>query len=123
MRDTAVQHHNHNQVRLIVWAEDNSGPESSKVDNDFSNMQWMVKEVIHKNNNEFLATQLQSGITIWSVSEVSYHPNYQYGTSSWIIKYITVNAQLQVLMLSQVTLNINFLTVVNYVALLVMCGI
>ena len=46
----------------------------------------MVKEVIHNNNNEFLSTKLQFGITIWAVSDRSYHPTYQYGTSVWIIK-------------------------------------
>ena len=28
----------------------------------------------------------QSGITIRAVSDGSYHPTYQYGTSAWIIK-------------------------------------
>ena len=49
-------------------------------------MQWMVKEVIYNNNNEFLATKMQSGITIRAVSDGSYHLIYQYGTSAWIIK-------------------------------------
>ena len=44
------------------------------------------KEVIHNNNNEFLATKLQSGITVRAVSDGSYHPTHQYGTSAWIIK-------------------------------------
>ena len=44
------------------------------------------KEVIHNNKNKFLATELQSGITIRAVSDGSYYPTYQYGTSSWIIK-------------------------------------
>ena len=33
-----------------------------------------------------MATQLQSGITIWAMSDISYHPTYHYGSSSWIIK-------------------------------------
>ena len=33
-----------------------------------------------------MATQLQSGITKHSASDGSYNPNYQYGTSAWIIK-------------------------------------
>ena len=33
-----------------------------------------------------MAAKMQPGITIWAVSDVSYHPNYQYGTSAWIIK-------------------------------------
>ena len=49
-------------------------------------MQWMVKEVIHNNKNKFLATKLQSSITIWAVSNGSYHPTYQYWISVWIIK-------------------------------------
>ena len=46
----------------------------------------MVKELIHNNNTEFMATKTQSGIKIWAVSGGSYHPTYQYGTSAWIIK-------------------------------------
>ena len=49
-------------------------------------MQWLVTEVMHINKNEFLATKLQSGITIRSVIDVSYHPTYQYITSTWIIQ-------------------------------------
>ena len=49
-------------------------------------MNWMVKEGIQNNNNEFMATKVQPGITIWAVSDVSYHPTYQYGTSACIIK-------------------------------------
>ena len=33
-----------------------------------------------------MATKLQYGITIRAVSDGSYHPTYQYGTSAWIIK-------------------------------------
>ena len=46
----------------------------------------MLTEVIRNNNNEFMATELQSGITIRIMSDVSYHLTYQYGTSDWIIK-------------------------------------
>ena len=49
-------------------------------------MKCMVKEMIQKNNNGFLETKLQSGITIQVVSDGYYHTNYQYGTSAWIIK-------------------------------------
>ena len=49
-------------------------------------MKWMVTEVIQNNNNEFLITKLQSGISIWTVSDGYYHPTYKYGTSTWIIK-------------------------------------
>ena len=79
----------------------------------------MVKEVIHKNNNAFMETQFQFGITIRAMSYVSYRPTYSYVTSSWIIKSITMTTQLQVLMLYQVTPNFNVLTTVNYMALLV----
>ena len=48
-------------------------------------MQWMVKEVINNNNNEFMKTKIQSGIIMRDASDRSYHPTYQYGTSSWII--------------------------------------
>ena len=41
---------------------------------------------MHNNNIEFLAKKLQYGITIQAVIDVSYHPTYQYGTSTWIIK-------------------------------------
>ena len=34
---------------LTVWEDVNRGPEPSQVDNDVRNMQWVVKEVIHKN--------------------------------------------------------------------------
>ena len=71
-----VQHHNHNQFSLTVWKEGSSRPEPSQGDDEFSNMKWMVKEVIHNTNNEFLATKLQSGIKIWAVSDVSYDPTY-----------------------------------------------
>ena len=46
----------------------------------------MVKEVIHNNDNEFLATKLQSSITIRAMSDGSYHHTHQYVTSNWIIK-------------------------------------
>ena len=32
-----------------------------------------------------MATKLQSGIKIQTVSDGSYNPTYQYGTSAWII--------------------------------------
>ena len=83
---TVVHHYNHNQIRLTGWTEYSGRPEPSQVDNDARNMQWVVKELMNKNNDEYLATKLQSGITIWAVSDVSYHPTYQYGTSAWIIK-------------------------------------
>ena len=54
MRGTVVQHHIHNQFRLSGWAEDNSRPEPSQGNNEVSNMQWIVKEIIQNNNNEFL---------------------------------------------------------------------
>ena len=54
MRGTVVQHHIHNQFRLSGWAEDNSRPEPSQGNNEVSNMQWTVKEIIQNNNNEFL---------------------------------------------------------------------
>ena len=38
------------------------------------------------NNNEFMAKKLQSGITLRAMSDRSYHPTYQYGTSVWILK-------------------------------------
>ena len=41
--------------------------------------------MIHNDNNEFLETKLQSGITTRAVSDGSYHTTYQYVTSAWII--------------------------------------
>ena len=64
MRETFIRHHNHNQFRLIRWAEDNVRTETSQGNNYVRNIQWMVKEVIHNNTDEFLATKLQSGMTI-----------------------------------------------------------
>ena len=84
MIDNVVRHNN--KFSLTGLADDNGGPEPSQGDNYVSNMQWMVKEVIHKNNNEFLVTQLRSGIKIRAMSDISHHPTHQYGTSSWIIK-------------------------------------
>ena len=79
---SAARHHNHNQLRLTVWVEYNGEPEPLQGDNYFRNMQLMVKEVIHKNNNKSMATQLQYGITIRYVSDGYYHPTHQYGTSA-----------------------------------------
>ena len=53
-RTTAVQHHNRNQFRLTGWAGENSRPEPSQGNDDVRNMQWMLKEVIHNNNNVFM---------------------------------------------------------------------
>ena len=86
MRATIVRHHKRNQFILKGRAEDTGRPEPSQGDNDVRSMQWMVTEVIHNNNNVFLARKLQSIITIRAVSDLSYHPTYQYGTSAWIIK-------------------------------------
>ena len=41
--------------------------------------------MIHNDNNEFLETKLQSGITTRAVSDGSYHTTYQYVTSAWVI--------------------------------------
>ena len=71
MRENFVRHHNHNQFILAGWAGGNGRPEPSQDDNDVSDMQWMVKEVIHNNANEFLVTTLQSGIIIRAVSDGS----------------------------------------------------
>ena len=81
-----VQHHNRKQFKLTVWSEYKGRPEQSQFNNDVSNMQWMITEVIHNTNNVFLARKLQYIITIRAVSDLSYHPTYQYGTSAWIIK-------------------------------------
>ena len=78
MRATVIQHQNHNRFRLTVRAEDNGEHEPSQVDNNFRNMQWMVKYMIQKNNNGFLATQLQSGITIRAMNDGSYHPTHKW---------------------------------------------
>ena len=86
MIETIIRHHNHNEFRITGWTEDISRLEFSQGNDDVRNMQWMVKEVIHNNNNEFPKTKLQSGITILAVIYVSYHPTYQYVTSTWIIK-------------------------------------
>ena len=50
-------------------------PEQSQGDNYVRNVQWILKEVIHNNNNGFMATKLPSVITIRSVRDGSYHPN------------------------------------------------
>ena len=86
MQATIVRHHNHNQFSLKLWSEDNGRPEPSQFNNYISNMQWIVKEVIHNNDENVLATTPQSSITIRAVSDGSYHPTYQYETSAWIIK-------------------------------------
>ena len=86
IRATAARHHSHNKFRLTGWVEYNSGPKHSQYDDGVRIIQWMVKEVIHKNNNDFLATQLQSSITIQAVIDGSYHPTYLYLTSVRIIK-------------------------------------
>ena len=86
MRATFIRHHNHNQFRLIRWEKDNGRTEPSQGNNCVRNIQWMVKEVIHNNDNEFLATKMQSGITIRAMSDGSYHHTHQYGTSNCIIK-------------------------------------
>ena len=73
-RVTVVWHHSHNQFRLPVWVEDNIRTEPSQGNNNIRNMKCTVKEVIHNNINVFLATKLQSGITIGAVSDGYYHP-------------------------------------------------
>ena len=86
MQATIVRHHNHNQFSLKLWSEDNGRPEPSQFNSYISNMQWIVKEVIHNNDENVLATTPQSSITIRAVSDGSYHPTYQYETSAWVIK-------------------------------------
>ena len=86
MRATVIQYNNHNQFRITGWAEDKVRLEPSQGKKEVRNIHWMVTEMIHNNQNEFMATKLQSGITIRAVSDGSYHPTYQYGTSAWIIK-------------------------------------
>ena len=71
---------------ITTRVEDNDIPIPSQGDDDIRNMQWMAQEGIHKNINEFLGTKLQSRIIISAVSDRSYHPTYQYGTSAGIIK-------------------------------------
>ena len=86
MKATVVRHHNHNQFRLTLWADDNDLPAPPQVDNNVRSIQWTVTEVIHNNKNGFLSTKLNYSIKIWAVSDGFYHTTYQYRTSTWIIK-------------------------------------
>ena len=46
---------------------------------------WMVQNKMHTHNTPNIITALRSGITIEAVSDGSYHPDLQHGTSAWVL--------------------------------------
>ena len=48
-------------------------------------MRWMIKDTLHREEENWIAQEILQGHNIMIVSDRSYHPKYESGTAAWVI--------------------------------------
>jgi len=76
---------NRNRYRLTGWAYDRHTSEATPAQIDIFHRSWMKNTTYHNTYEGWIAEQLQTEEGIIIVSDGSYHPNYEIGTSAWVI--------------------------------------
>ena len=86
MRATVITDcHNNNRFRITGWAPENIINTPTHEQQEEAKKEWMVQQIYHRDEEEWIIHQLQTQQQIMIVSDGSYHPDYQVGTSAWVI--------------------------------------
>ena len=76
------QNNNH-RFRLTGWAPESTA-DNHQI-NTNAKYKWMITGQSNRCNRRWLAQQLLQGKKLMAVSDGSFHPDYEVGSSSWVI--------------------------------------
>ena len=76
---------NANTFRITGWAPENIIPIPTFDEQEEEKMKWMVSNTYNRQDEQWIVNQLRQGQRIMIVSDGSYHPTHEVGTSAWVI--------------------------------------
>lgn len=79
---TKDQNNNH-RFRITGWSPESD--EDIPQPNTDASYKWMITGQSHRCNRQWIAQKLLQGNKLMAVSDGSFHPEYQVGSSSWVI--------------------------------------
>ena len=85
----SIDRDNSNRYRITGWAPENPTPTPTLDEQEEQKMNWMIHTRHNIPEEEWIILQLRERQPIMIVSDGSYHPEFQIGTSAWVITSAT----------------------------------
>ena len=86
MRATIIRDQdNHNRIKITGWAHEHYINEPTGEQKEEEKKAWMIQTTYNQQQEPWIVNQLRLQHPIMIVSDGSYHPEHQVGTSAWVI--------------------------------------